>query len=1209
MDLSPFSSLDFLQPDQQKRVLEAHLRAMQQQLAFAIRMDDDRRVNELTTELLHENIPYHIKFFNLNFKQLLLENSNNINSLKSLKEGLLILQKYGKNLLLPPSDRPKNWRIVSFRFGDGLDSFKDVFHNFGYTNGKSQELIFPDSHQPDMGHVALIMANIALAIKELDSYLQGIHPFCSNFDECIQPTSQIKQRASGFLSSRNSLPNNEPVALSELKLTDDNHSLSYLNSANQTYNFSNRSTKSYNFSPSSNTNSSFQALHSSLSSPKYEFTEVQKSRHNQFSEKNTATSLSKVDDYCSVCGREYWCFFCSKCGDMKFTCKKCKITCHGHPDRVNHIVLDFTQTLCDSCGVEKAQWVCLQCDMKLLCTHCNETWHRHPRRMKHSPIFCKYTEVSITKKEIEGASASSLVDPQIVLDNELLSDVGASGPRVRSEPENVRPYNGHATGNPPLSDPHVSLMQSELNFQIYRHMLPEHKVTNNSVQSEPMPFHKSNEEYLQLNEKSQFRDVYYLPKRDNFFKEQPFLQTVQDILKKGFSKQESSKQPQVKYVVANQQLKENCTESESENEVFEDAHELVLPNVIVNNNDINFVIETTNSDHLKLLQLAKNQVFEIEQSGLNFVQNIRRLELARFDFDEIIFAETKCSGVNAASWLQDDWSNLQQLIQKQFSEQQGVTGGLTLESSELKNALISTAGDICSTVTLCKEISDNKVKRLAESLWCNTDTALMALSTNGGKLTDACKTVHEAVVAEFCSTWKSNGKENLCGTLEELLSQIDDRQRKVRLLLVELELSGWANGENILTLWDKFAGNDLVKLADVVDAFKNCTNLDEMQSFLQWECTLCFGKFPAGRFLKLNACECKICKECLHDYFNVQIREKHVTAWTCPVCQNPDIQESSEVAATHLQLLDETLKLIMTNDIHELFERKLRDWHLMSDANFRWCQGGGAGCGSGSIYHVEPDQLRIVCQECGKAMCFLCRKPWEDQHKGLSCEAFTQWKNDNDAEHQAQALANYLEDNGIDCPRCKFRFALAKGGCMHFKCNRCGFEFCCGCNEPFRHGNSCKKFSDCGLKGLHCHHPRDCLYFMRDMTVESLCKLLQDNKVAFNQGQQSSSSQYCSVMEQKESGTNLKDEACGREAKESYGGLCEMHYKEYLVGLINKHCIDPLMVWSVEDMENELKRNNKTCLTTKPSERKKALKKLIQEEIPLRRKDIENNDS
>ena len=36
------------------------------------------------------------------------------------------------------------------------------------------------------------------------------------------------------------------------------------------------------------------------------------------------------------------------------------------------------------------------------------------------------------------------------------------------------------------------------------------------------------------------------------------------------------------------------------------------------------------------------------------------------------------------------------------------------------------------------------------------------------------------------------------------------------------------------------------------------------------------------------------------------------------------------------------------------------------------------------------------------------------------------------------------------CPSCMFRYALAKGGSMHFRCTECPSEFCSGCNDLFK---------------------------------------------------------------------------------------------------------------------------------------------------------------
>lgn len=62
---------------------------------------------------------------------------------------------------------------------------------------------------------------------------------------------------------------------------------------------------------------------------------------------------------------------------------------------------------------------------------------------------------------------------------------------------------------------------------------------------------------------------------------------------------------------------------------------------------------------------------------------------------------------------------------------------------------------------------------------------------------------------------------------------------------------------------------------------------------------------------------------------------------------------------------------------------------------------------------------------------------WEKQHEGISCEKFNEWKEANDPERQAAGVAKHLQDNGIDCPKCKFKYSLSRGGCMHFTCTQC----------------------------------------------------------------------------------------------------------------------------------------------------------------------------
>ena len=95
------------------------------------------------------------------------------------------------------------------------------------------------------------------------------------------------------------------------------------------------------------------------------------------------------------------------------------------------------------------------------------------------------------------------------------------------------------------------------------------------------------------------------------------------------------------------------------------------------------------------------------------------------------------------------------------------------------------------------------------------------------------------------------------------------------------------------------------------------------------------------------------------------------------------------------------------------------------------------------------------------------------------------------------------------------RYVNAGGGCIHFSCMRCHTDFCGGCSSPFLSGKvhtyehtyvlfhafpiqKCNKFESCKEKGLHAHHTRNCLFYLRDLSVKELQDFLCDNGVAFH---------------------------------------------------------------------------------------------------------------
>jgi len=49
-------------------------------------------------------------------------------------------------------------------------------------------------------------------------------------------------------------------------------------------------------------------------------------------------------------------------------------------------------------------------------------------------------------------------------------------------------------------------------------------------------------------------------------------------------------------------------------------------------------------------------------------------------------------------------------------------------------------------------------------------------------------------------------------------------------------------------------------------------------------------------------CQCNVCRDCLHHHFEIVIRERYVRNMVCPVCSQPDIDNSPQTDM-HFQLL------------------------------------------------------------------------------------------------------------------------------------------------------------------------------------------------------------------------------------------------------------------------------------------------------------------
>ncbi|XP_017857228.1 PREDICTED: uncharacterized protein LOC108609951 isoform X1 [Drosophila arizonae] len=395
-------------------------------------------------------------------------------------------------------------------------------------------------------------------------------------------------------------------------------------------------------------------------------------------------------------------------------------------------------------------------------------------------------------------------------------------------------------------------------------------------------------------------------------------------------------------------------------------------------------------------------------------------------------------------------------------------------------------------------------------------------------------------------------------------------------------------------------------------AARECSDLDQAISMLQQECELCMNSYPMNQIVSMLKCTHKCCKQCAKSYFTVQITDRSINDCSCPFCKLPELSNAVQHEDEHLEYfsnLDIFLKSILDNDVHELFQRKLRDRTLLQDPNFKWC----IQCSSG--FFARPKQKRLICPDCGSVTCAQCRKPWERQHEGTSCEAYLEWKRENDPELQAQGVQEHLAQNGIDCPKCKFRYSLARGGCMHFTCTQCKFEFCYGCARPFMMGAKCTISPYCAKLGLHAHHPRNCLFYLRDKIPMQLQFLLKEHNVKFDTepmelaDEPSSSSKAraqarCPIPLQKETPQGLVDTVCNSEVPDKHAGMCRTHYVEYLAGKVAKASIDPLPIFDLTDCVQELRRRGIALPERGPWDTDEIYKtmcsEVIKQRIPLK---------
>lgn len=86
-------------------------------------------------------------------------------------------------------------------------------------------------------------------------------------------------------------------------------------------------------------------------------------------------------------------------------------------------------------------------------------------------------------------------------------------------------------------------------------------------------------------------------------------------------------------------------------------------------------------------------------------------------------------------------------------------------------------------------------------------------------------------------------------------------------------------------------------------------------------------------------------------------------------------------------------------------------------------------------------------------------------------------------------------------------------------------------------GAKCSLSTYCAKLGLHAHHPRNCLFYLRDKEPIQLQDLLRENGIEFNR-KNPTGDRKCKVQLQKETPAGVVDAICNLDVVENHAGLC-----------------------------------------------------------------------
>ena len=210
----------------------------------------------------------------------------------------------------------------------------------------------------------------------------------------------------------------------------------------------------------------------------------------------------------------------------------------------------------------------------------------------------------------------------------------------------------------------------------------------------------------------------------------------------------------------------------------------------------------------------------------------------------------------------------------------------------------------------------------------------------------------------------------------------------------------------------------------------------DIQEEKQYECKVCFGEYSLQGIIILDECRHFLCQTCMNQYLCSLIHDGLVTEIRCPIIEPHQCQHN---------ITYKEIQRIVNKVEFEKYQNFILDSHLKCDPLTAWCLK--PGCGVAVIRSPFTTMVRCPSEKCNYAYCSDCKCDW---HSNSNCEKYQEWKKENGSADDLYEKWRLI--NTKTCGKCN-AYIEKNGGCNHFKCSSCKYEFCWLCLGEYKSGH------------------------------------------------------------------------------------------------------------------------------------------------------------